>query len=233
MTGSQLSLKVAQCVHRSCLMSCQRTGSGFYNELKQTIQQNKTMDVLLSWGRSLCRRTWMQFLMFSLLGFSSSILEANFKARPYILLARACLYENISTCAATGARKQEVTRCSKRAVAKKTFFRGNFTLKWLTGINVYRCEFDFLSSQRPHLGVRELRPLLHLPERVREHTGDVADRVFGAAGFLLCVIRLHRRRSCADGADGAGTVMRAGGWWRRRRQQQLVGESAALPAQGV
>lgn len=36
----------------------------------------------------------MQFLMFSLLGFSSSILEAYFKARPYILFARACLYEN-------------------------------------------------------------------------------------------------------------------------------------------
>lgn len=33
--------------------------------------------------------------MFSLLGFSSSIFEAYFKARPYILLARACLYENI------------------------------------------------------------------------------------------------------------------------------------------
>lgn len=34
--------------------------------------------------------------MFSLLGFSSSIFEAYFKARPYILLARACLYENIN-----------------------------------------------------------------------------------------------------------------------------------------
>lgn len=47
--------------------------------------------------------------MFSLLGFSSSILEANFKARPYILLARACLYENISTCAATKDRRRDVT----------------------------------------------------------------------------------------------------------------------------
>lgn len=35
--------------------------------------------------------TWMQFLMFSLVGFSSTILEAYFKARPYILFTRACL----------------------------------------------------------------------------------------------------------------------------------------------
>lgn len=35
--------------------------------------------------------------MFSLLGFSSTIFEAYFKARPYILFARACLYENIRT----------------------------------------------------------------------------------------------------------------------------------------
>lgn len=54
-------------------------------------------------------RTWMQFLMFSLLGFSSSILEANFRARPYILLAIACLYENMSTCAAMQDQRRDVT----------------------------------------------------------------------------------------------------------------------------
>lgn len=41
--------------------------------------------------------TWMQFFMLSLLGFSSTIFEAYFKARPYILFTRACLYENINT----------------------------------------------------------------------------------------------------------------------------------------
>lgn len=45
--------------------------------------------------------------MFSLLGLSSSILEAYFKARPYILFARACLYENINICKAV-KQKQHV-----------------------------------------------------------------------------------------------------------------------------
>lgn len=62
--------------------------------LRASLNNNRTNGYFYSnsWSRRhLSLLTWMLFFQFSLLGLSSTILEAYFKALPYILLAKACL----------------------------------------------------------------------------------------------------------------------------------------------